>query len=192
MDPSFPQIYGNIGPPEPDKFHTTPYENESRPNDNISDIPELSPSLSSRRESSPRLSVGTGGTVNSSPTVSPLSVEDGGQRMPALSEEIERNDIPSQGEIKWRKNPKYSCSGCQENFTVKREYESHHRRCVGKPLNICPCGLGITRRHNMKTHYQSQVHRSYEDRLRALEEKSSNLISDQSVLMEGMKKNKKS
>ncbi|KAK6517500.1 hypothetical protein TWF281_004152 [Arthrobotrys megalospora] len=59
-----------------------------------------------------------------------------------------------------RKKSKYPCPGCPRKFTVKREYESHYRRCVGEPINFCTtCGQGITRRHNMKKHFESDEHK---------------------------------
>ncbi|KAK6510189.1 hypothetical protein TWF481_004902 [Arthrobotrys musiformis] len=67
-----------------------------------------------------------------------------------------------------RKDSKYPCTSCGRRFTENREYQLHHRRCFGKPKNFCGCGVGITRKDNLKPHYKSMPHRVYEDRLRAL------------------------
>ncbi|KAF3109185.1 hypothetical protein TWF102_009956 [Orbilia oligospora] len=192
-DICFEQIHANISPPEPLSFHLEPHKNENLPS-SIFDMPELSPSSSSEMENSPRLSVGMEEMANSSPAASLSPVKDGGQQTPkSLSEDLKRGGI-LQGGIKFRKvsavqppqtkkkpkratnirrhhKPKHECAGCPKKFTVKRDFESHFRRCLGRPYNTCLCGTGIITRHNMKAHLLSQEHR---ERLRLLEEIASN------------------
>ncbi|KAF3103002.1 hypothetical protein TWF706_005119 [Orbilia oligospora] len=192
-DICFEQIHANISPPEPLSFHLEPHKNENLPS-SIFDMPELSPSSSSEMENSPRLSVGTEEMANSSPAASLSPIKDGGQQTPkSLSEDLKRGGI-LQGGIKFRKvsavqppqtkkkpkratnirrhhKPKHECAGCPKKFTVKRDFESHFRRCLGRPYNTCLCGTGIITRHNMKAHLLSQEHR---ERLRLLEEIASN------------------
>ncbi|KAF3308074.1 hypothetical protein TWF173_001729, partial [Orbilia oligospora] len=187
-DICFEQMHANIiSPPEPPK-------NENLPS-SIFDMPELSPSTSSSEmENSPRLSVGTEEMANSSPAASLSPVKDGGQQTPkGLGGDLKRGDI-LQGGIGFRKvsavqpphtkkkpkratnirrhhKPKHQCPGCLQKFTVKRDFESHFRRCLGRPFYTCLCGAGITTRHNMKAHSLSTEHL---ERLRVLEEIPSN------------------